>query len=101
MSFPGGSVVKNPRASVGVFNPWVGKMPWSRKWQPTPVFLPGKFHGQRNLAGYRPWGRKESDMTEQLGTHTQISMIYCFVTKPCCIIILFIWVDNLGAQKLS
>ena len=41
-----------------------------RKWQPTPVFLPGKFHGQRNLAGYRPWGRKESDMTEQLGTHT-------------------------------
>ena len=33
------------------FNPWVRKIPWSRKWQPTPVFLPGKFHGQRNLAG--------------------------------------------------
>ena len=46
------------------FNPWVGKIPWNRKWQPPPVFLPGKFHGQRNLAGYSPWGLKESDMTE-------------------------------------
>ena len=40
------------------FNPWVGKMPWRRKWQPTPVFLPGKSHGQRSLAGYNPWGHK-------------------------------------------
>ena len=39
---------------------------WRRKWQPTPVFLPGKFHGQRSLAGYRPWGHKESDTTGQL-----------------------------------
>ena len=46
------------------FNPWVGKIPWSRKWQPTPVFLPGEPHGQRNLAGFSPWGHKESDMTE-------------------------------------
>ena len=38
--------------------------PWRRKWQPTPVFLPGKSHGQRSLVGYCPWGRKESDMTE-------------------------------------
>ena len=36
------------------FNPWVGKIPWRRKWQPTPVFLPGKSHGQRSLAGYSP-----------------------------------------------
>ena len=42
------------------FNPWVGKIPWSRKWQPTPVFLPQKFHGQRSLVGYSPWGNKES-----------------------------------------
>ena len=35
---------------------WVGKIPWRKKWQPTPVFLPGKPHGQRSLAGYRPWG---------------------------------------------
>ena len=48
------------------FNPWVGKMPWRRKWQTTPVFLPGKFHGQRSLIGYSPWGHKESDTTEWL-----------------------------------
>ena len=40
-------------------DPRVWKIPWSRKWQPTPVFLPGKFHEQRGLAGYSPWGRKE------------------------------------------
>ena len=46
------------------FNPLVRKIPRRRKWQPTPVFLPGKNHGQMSLAGYSPWGRKESDMTE-------------------------------------
>ena len=40
------------------FHPWAGKIPWSRKWQPTPVFLPGKSHGQRSPAGYSPWGRR-------------------------------------------
>ena len=40
------------------------KIPWSRKWQPTPVFLPGKSHGQRCLVGYSPWCHKESDMIE-------------------------------------
>ena len=44
----------------------VGKMPWSRKWHPTPVVLPGKSHGQRSLAGYSPWGHKELNITEQL-----------------------------------
>ena len=38
---------------------------WRRKWQPTPVLSPGKSHGRRSLAGYNPWGRKESDTTEQ------------------------------------
>ena len=48
--FPRGSVVKNPPANAGDrFSPWVGKLSWSRKWQPTPVFLPEKFHGQRSL----------------------------------------------------
>ena len=42
------------------------KSPWRRAWQPTPVFLPGEFHGQRSLAGYSPWGCKELDTTEQL-----------------------------------
>jgi len=49
-----------------LFNPWVGKIPRRSKWLATSVFLPGEFHGKRNLAGYSPWGRKESDMTEQL-----------------------------------
>ena len=46
------------------FDLWVGKIPWRRKWQPTPVFLPGESHRQRSLAGYSPWGHKESDTTE-------------------------------------
>ena len=46
------------------FDPWVGKILWSRKWQPTPAFLPGESHGQRSLVSYSPWGCKESDMTE-------------------------------------
>ena len=48
------------------FNPWVWKIPWTRKWQPTPLFLPGELHGQRNLVGYSPWSHKELDMTERL-----------------------------------
>ena len=48
------------------FDPWVGKIPWRRKWQPTPVFLPEKSHGWRSLVGYSPWGHKESDTTERL-----------------------------------
>ena len=48
------------------FNPWFGKIPWRREWQAIPVSLPGEFHGQRSLAGYSPWGCKESDMTEWL-----------------------------------
>ena len=47
-----------------VFDPWVGKIPWRREWQPPPVFLPGDFHGLRSLAGYSLWGLKESDTTE-------------------------------------
>ena len=45
-------------------NPWVGKIPWRWEQLHTLVFLPGEFHGQRSLAGYSPWGRKESDITE-------------------------------------
>ena len=52
------------------FNPWIGNIPWRRKWQPTPVLLPGKSHGRRSLEGYSPWGRKESDMTERTDTLT-------------------------------
>ena len=48
------------------FNPWVGKIPWRRDWQPILVFLPREFHVKRSLAGYSPWGHKESDTTEWL-----------------------------------
>ena len=53
-----------------LFVPEVRKIPLSRKWQPTPVFLPGKSHAQRSLVGYSPWNRKKSDITKQLRTHT-------------------------------
>ena len=60
---PGGSVVKNlpGKCRKYRFDPWVGKIPWRRKWQLTPIFLPGKSHGQRSLAGYSLWGHQESD----------------------------------------
>ena len=72
-------VVKNLPANAGdardcEFDPWVRKISWKRKWQPTPVFLPGKSHGQRSLAGYRPWDRRESDTTEC--THIQHHAFY-------------------------
>ena len=51
------------------FSPWMGTIPWSRRWQLTPIFLPGKLHGQGNLAGYSPRGHKESDTTEHTHTH--------------------------------
>ena len=62
--------VKSPPAKQETWvNPWVGKIPWRRERQPTPVFLPGEFHGQRSLVGCSPWGHKESDTTEQLTLH--------------------------------
>ena len=47
---------------------------WRRQWQPTPVLLPGKSHGRRNLVGWSPWGRKESDTTERLHFHFSLSL---------------------------
>ena len=46
------------------FSPWVGRIPWRRRWHPTPVFLPGQFHGQRSPMGHSPWGHKEPDTAE-------------------------------------
>ena len=67
MGFPGGSVVESAcqHRRCG-FDNWVGKIPWRRKQQPTPRFLPGKSHGQRSLAGYKSMGSQELDTTEQL-----------------------------------
>jgi len=59
LGFPGGTSGKKPtyqcrRLKRHRFNPWVGKIPWRRTWQHTPVFFPEEFHGQRSLAGYSP-----------------------------------------------
>ena len=51
------------------FNPWIRKIPWRKKWQPTLVLLPGKFHGWKSLVGCSPWGCKESDTTERFHFH--------------------------------
>ena len=54
-------LVIHPQCGRPGFDRWIGKIPWRREWQPTPVFWPGEFHGL-----YSPWGHKVSDMTEQL-----------------------------------
>ena len=66
---------------------WVGKVLWRRERLPTPAFLPGGFHGQRSLAGYSPWGTKESDTTEQLALSlsllrakiTHFNLLLCYL----------------------
>ena len=62
------------------FDPSVGKISWKRAWQPTPVFLPGKPQGQRSLAGYSPWGHRESDTTE-VTEHAYI--VYTYPPSDC------------------
>ena len=66
--FPGRSDGKESACNAGDLGsiPGLEKSPWRREWLPTPVFLPGEFHGWRSLVGYSPWGRQESDTTEQL-----------------------------------
>ena len=68
LGFPGGSDGTESACNAGDQGsiPGLGKIPWRREWLPTPVFLPGEFHGERSLVGYSPWGCKESDTTRQL-----------------------------------
>ena len=61
VGFPGGTSGKEPtcqfrRQNKCGFDPWFGKIPWRKKWEPTPVFLPGESHGPRSMVGYSPWG---------------------------------------------
>ena len=70
--FPGGASGKEPVCQFrsykrGGFHPWVGKIPWKREWQPTPVFLSGESHRQRSLAGYNPWGHRVGHDWSNLG----------------------------------
>ena len=83
MGFSGGRVVKKPacqfrRHRRRGFDPWVRKIPWSRKRQLTPVFMPEKTHGWRSLVGYSPWGCKELDAIKHTHTHNKASGYECF-----------------------
>ena len=90
--FPGGASGEELPANAGdsedagsIPRSWrslVGKVPWSRKWQPIPVFLPGKFHGWRTLVGYSPWGCKESHVTEHKQWLVMLNIFSC-VGWPC------------------
>ena len=63
--FPGGSDGKESSCNAGDrSDPWVGKIPWRRAWQPTPVFLPGESHGLKRQSGCGPQGHKELNMTK-------------------------------------
>ena len=82
--FPGStgdkeSYCQSKRHKKCKFSPWVGKIQYSRKWQPTPVLLPGKFHGQRSLTVYSPQGYKELGMTEWLSTHVPKFILYVLI----------------------
>ena len=101
MGFPDDSVGEESfcqcrRCKRRGFDSWVRKIPWRRKWQPTPVFLPGEAHGQRSLVGYSPWGRKESDTTKRLSrgrgttnipepflvSHSVVTVLVCVPARP-------------------
>ena len=89
--FPGGASGKESacqwrRCKRCDLNPWVGKIPWRRKWQPTPVFLPGKFHRQRNLAGYSLWGHKELDTHTHTHTHSYLIVGSLYLLIPSLIL---------------
>ena len=75
-----------------MFDPWIGKIPWRREWQTTPLVLPGQSPGQRSLVGYNLWGCKEMDTTEHTHTHThcvlecifKVNLIYVLQTYHTC-----------------
>ena len=79
---------------------WVGKMPWRRKWQSTPAFLPGKSHGQRSLAGYSPCGCKESDTTERLTQTYTDHKVEKMLTSSIKEKYLWCWRDSLESAGL-
>ena len=83
--FPGGSsgqeaACQGRRQTRCGFNPWVGKIPGRKKWEATPVFLPGESHGQRSLVGYSPRGHRESDMIKHTSSSSIIILLVIF---PC------------------
>ena len=90
-------MVKNLRLR---FDSWVGEIPWRRAWLPTPIFLPGQSHGQRNLAGYSSWGCKELDTAEWL-THMRTSICLAFTMHRNFVNSSFYFSQTLRAHALS
>ena len=93
---PGGSDDKESPCHAGDADsiPGLGRSPGEREWQPTPVFLPGEFHGQRSLAGYSPWSPRELDTTERLILSDVLGIIIAlksyYSAFPETIIIIFV-----------
>ena len=104
---PGGASGKEPacqcrrRKRLG-FDPWVGKIPWRRAWQPTPVILPRESHGHRSLAGYSPWGPEESDTTKATWRAcTGIHIYICVCVCVCVYIYIYICIKYLSPLHRS
>ena len=81
------------------FNPWVGKIPWRRKWQPTPVVLPRRSQGQRSLVGYSPWVTKSRDSTKQQQQHNQCKYIF-YIKKIYMCVCIYIYSGLDSASRL-
>ena len=74
------------------FDPWVTKIPWKRKWLPTPVFLPGESHGQRSLAGYSPQGQSRTQLKRlSKNSVSQYNMSIVFLTVCLMMHVIFLW----------
>ena len=111
MRFPGDASGKEPACQWGRhkrhwFNPWMGKIPWRRTWQPSPVFLPRESHGQRSLLGYSPECHKESDTTAATyHTHTlkvKTRMVVWVQNESKCVGCLHSWFQGWpGAQPTA
>ena len=99
MGFARGSVVKNLayQCRRPGFNPWFGKIPWRRKWQPTPVFLPGTSNGQRSLVVYSLWSRKRIGMTEQFS----IQHAGMGPRSSSAVLVPITWLPFLGSPSIS
>ena len=95
MGLPGDTSGKEPaweyrRCKRCGFDLWVGKIPWRRAWQPTPVFLPGKSHGQRNLAGYNPQGHRELDKIKT-AQHACMHVYICIYVHMCMHVCIYLY----------
>ena len=82
------------------FCPWVKKISWRRKWQPTPVFVPGEFHRHGILVGYHPWDHRVSDTTEWLSMHARsLDIIHVYIGIYLCIVSSYLHSSKMVGQN--